>query len=274
MPELPEVETLRRSLEPFILNEKIVSVDVRDTRLRRPVIPDDFLRWVDGRQIVRLARRSKYLIWHLDNEAAVVIHLGMSGRIGLFEHNDPVEKHTHILFNLAHKKQARFRDPRRFGLVEVVQPGALNEYGRFQNLGVEPLSDDFCVTDMAEHVKFSKKPIKNWIMDAQNIVGVGNIYANEALFNAGIHPTRPANSLTNDEQHRLVQSVKSVLTAAIEKGGTTLNDFRDATSEPGFFQLDLCVYHKAGESCLTCGSTIERIVLSGRSTFYCPSCQI
>lgn len=274
MPELPEVETLRRSLEPFILNEKIESVEVRDTRLRRPVIPEDFRRWVEGRRIVQVARRSKYLIWHLENAAAVVIHLGMSGRIGLFQQQDPIEKHTHIVFNLTRKKQARFRDPRRFGLVEVVEPGALNDYSRFRNLGVEPLSDEFNVKNLVEQIKFSKKPIKNWIMDAQNIVGVGNIYANEALFNAGIHPTRPANSLTNDEQQRLVQSAKSILTAAIEKGGTTLNDFRDARSEPGFFQLGLCVYHKAGESCLSCGSTIERIVLSGRSTFYCPSCQI
>jgi len=274
MPELPEVETLRKSIESLLLNALIESVNVRDTRLRWPVVPEDFSQFVEGHRIFNLTRRSKYLIWHLDNDAAVVIHLGMSGRIGLFHNTDPIEKHTHIIFNLTDNKQARFRDPRRFGLVEVVKPGELDSYYRFQSLGVEPLSEDFNVKNLAKHVKKSKKPIKNWIMDAQNLVGVGNIYANEALFDAGIHPTRPANSLTNDEQRRLVQSVKSVLTAAIEKGGTTLNDFRDARNEPGFFQLALCVYHKEGESCLTCGSTIERIVMSGRSTFYCPSCQV
>lgn len=274
MPELPEVETLRKSIEPFLLNEIIETVEIRDTRLRWPVIPEDFPRLVKGHRVTKITRRSKYLIWHLDNEAAVVIHLGMSGRIGLFQKDDPIEKHTHIIFFLSNKKQARFRDPRRFGLVEVVEPGLLKSYTRFQKLGVEPLSDDFNVKNVAKDVKKSKKPIKNWIMDAQNIVGVGNIYANEALFNAGIHPTRPADSLTNDEQRRLVHSVKSVLKAAIDKGGTTLNDFRDARSEPGFFQLDLCVYHKEGESCLTCGSVIERIVMSGRSTFYCPTCQV
>src|SRR5210317_2122581 len=128
MPELPEVETLRRSIEPFLLNQIIESVDIHETRLRWPVIPSDFPKWVEGHRIVQLTRRSKYLIWHLDNDAALIIHLGMSGRVGLFQQHDPIEKHTHIIFNLTHKKQARFRDPRRFGLVEVVEPGKLISY--------------------------------------------------------------------------------------------------------------------------------------------------
>lgn len=272
MPELPEVETLRKSIEPFLLNKRILAVDILEIRLRWPVVPNDFDRWVKNVKVIKLSRRSKYLLWHLENDAVVVIHLGMSGRLGLFQKSDPLEKHTHLIFNFK-DQQIRFRDPRRFGLVEVIPQGGLAHYPRFKNLGVEPLSSDFHQKNVAKWLKNSKKPIKNWIMDAQNIVGVGNIYANEALFDAGIHPTRPARSLKNDEQQRLVQSVKSVLAAAIDKGGTTLNDFRDARSEPGFFQLDLCVYHKEGQPCRACGRKIQRIVMSGRSTFFCPSCQ-
>ncbi|MBN1482169.1 bifunctional DNA-formamidopyrimidine glycosylase/DNA-(apurinic or apyrimidinic site) lyase [candidate division KSB1 bacterium] len=273
MPELPEVETLRRGIKSFLINKTIESVNIIDRRLRWPIIPEHFFTWVVGKKVARITRRAKYLLWHLENDAVVVIHLGMSGRLGLFENSAPIEKHTHVIFQLRERMQVRFRDPRRFGLIEVVPPGQIKSYIRFKNLGVEPLSAAFAVNKVTNVLKKSKKPIKNWIMDAQNIVGVGNIYANEALFFAGIHPTRPAHSLKSDEQRRLVQSVKSVLTTAIKMGGTTLNDFRNARSEPGFFQLELAVYQRSGQACHSCGATIERIVMSGRSTFYCPSCQ-
>jgi len=273
MPELPEVETLCKSMAPFLLDQVIVSVDVRDTRLRWPVVPLDFTKWITGNRVVNMTRRSKYLLWQFDNEATIIFHLGMSGRLGIFSDDTTIEKHTHVIFQLRDRMQVRYRDPRRFGLVEVVPPNELKTWFRFENLGVEPLSKDFGYKYVANLLKKSKKPIKNWIMDAQNVVGVGNIYANEALFRAGIHPTRPAYSLKNDEQRRLVQSVKSVLTAAIDKGGTTLNDFRNAQSEPGFFQLDLSVYQKEGQLCGLCSNIIEKIVMSGRSTFFCPSCQ-
>lgn len=273
MPELPEVETIRTSLEPCLVNARIVAVDIREARLRWPVVAADFSIWVVGNRIVSVTRRAKYLVWQLDNGAAILIHLGMSGRLAVFAAESWLENHTHLIFHLDNATQVRYRDPRRFGFVEVVPPEQLGTWFRFKNLGVEPLSLAFDQQFVARSLKKSKKPIKNWIMDAQNIVGVGNIYANEALFKAGIHPARPANSLKNDEQRRLVESVKSVLTAAINKGGTTLNDFRNAQSEPGFFQLDLAVYQNAGQVCGSCGAVIERIVMSGRSTFYCPSCQ-
>ena len=273
MPELPEVETLRRSIEPFLLNQKIVDVEIRDPRLRWPVVAQDFERWAVGPKIERLSRRSKYLLWHLDNEATVVIHLGMSGRLGRYAPSEPIEKHTHVIFVLNNNLQIRYRDPRRFGLVEMSPPGELSTYPRFKNLGVEPLSDDFNAKNLKKWLKTSKKPIKNWIMDAQNVVGVGNIYANEALFKAGIRPDRPASFLTDEEQKQLVEHIKEVLKQAISKGGTTLNDFRDASGEPGFFQLVLLVYQREGELCNRCKTPIERLTLAGRSSFFCPTCQ-
>lgn len=273
MPELPEVETLRRSIEPFLLNQRILQVEIRDPRLRWPVVPDDFLRWAVGHTIVRQTRRSKYLVWHLNNEAAIIIHLGMSGRLGRYAAQEPIETHTHVIFHFDNHQQIRFRDPRRFGLVEMSPPGQLSSYPRFKNLGVEPLSGEFNQKYVKKWRKQSKKPVKNWIMDAQNVVGVGNIYANEALFQAGIRPERPMSSLSDAELKRMVASVKHVLRQAIEKGGTTLSDFRNASGEPGFFQLVLSVYQKEGELCSRCKTPIERTVQAGRSSFYCPTCQ-
>ena len=273
MPELPEVETIRLNLEQHIINRTILDVDVHDVRLRWPVQPQDFEKWINGQAIIKLSRRSKYLIFHLDNKAAIIIHLGMSGRLGMFSGNDSMEKHTHVVFCLDNGLEIRYRDPRRFGLVEVTAPDTLSVYPRFSHLGVEPLSKKFDAAYVSSKSERSKKAIKLWIMDAQNVVGVGNIYASEALFNARIHPERPANSLTSDEQHNLASSIKLILSTAIEHGGTTLSDFRNAHGEPGYFQQELAVYQKAGDFCKTCGAEIQKIVLSGRSTFFCPACQ-
>ena len=273
MPELPEVETLRLNLEKHILDKSVQHIDVHDARLRWPVRPNDLMMWVQGETIHSLSRRSKYLVIHLSNNAAVIIHLGMSGRLGLFSHGVPLEKHTHVVFHLEDGLQIRYRDPRRFGLVEVSAPGELENYPRFRHLGVEPLSRDFNTSYVQTKLRRSKKAIKLWITDAQNVVGVGNIYANEALFKAGIHPARPANSLESNEQRKLASSVKSTLRAALKMGGTTINDFRNANGEPGFFQQVLSVYQKEGEPCTVCGSKIIKTVLSGRSTFFCPTCQ-
>ena len=273
MPELPEVETIRLNLERPLLDRTISRIDVHDTRLRWPVRPKDLKKWGRGQKFTSLTRRSKYLILHLDNNASIVIHLGMSGRLGLFPAAAPMEKHTHVVFHLDNNFQIRFRDPRRFGLVEVAAPGKLENYPRFLHLGVEPLTEEFNEDYVLHKSKRSKKAIKLWIMDAQNVVGVGNIYANEALFESGINPLRPANTLTRVELQKLIHGVKSILATAIKLGGTTIHDFRNAHGEPGFFQQTLSVYQRNGEFCATCGSEIVKIVLSGRSTFYCPCCQ-
>ncbi|RPI01376.1 MAG: bifunctional DNA-formamidopyrimidine glycosylase/DNA-(apurinic or apyrimidinic site) lyase [Calditrichaeota bacterium] len=273
MPELPEVETLCQSLKPHVLNRRILAVQVFETRLRKAVAEADLQQWVTHQTIKSLERRAKYLLWRLSNEATVVFHLGMSGRLGVFFDSSSREKHTHVVFQLENC-QVHFRDPRKFGLIDVIPPHQLARYAGFEKLGIEPLSPDFSAAAITKSVGKSKKPIKLWIMDAQNVVGVGNIYANEVLFDARIHPLRPAFTLSETETSQLVMSIKHVLKTAVNRGGTTLNDFRDAEGEPGFFQMDLQVYQKTGQLCGVCGAEIQKSLLSGRSTFYCPNCQV
>jgi len=273
MPELPEVETIRRNLQATIVNSRIITIDVHDVRLGRPVQPDQLQKWAVGHRIVSFARRAKYIIVHLDNDAAIIIHLGMSGRLGVLPASAHVEKHTHVIFHLDDNRQLRYRDPRRFGLIEITLPGAIESYAGFAKLGVEPLSAAFNAQFLADHLPKSKKAIKLWIMDAQNIVGIGNIYANEALFFAGLHPARPAASLNRVEQRKLTDSIKSTLERALQLGGTTIRDFQNTHGEPGFFQQVLSVYQREGEKCKNCGTAIIKVVVGGRSTFFCPVCQ-
>jgi len=273
LPELPEVEIIRRGLEPALISQKIISTRFFIKKLRWDVNTSDFDVYVDGEYITRLSRRGKYIIIHLDNDAAIVIHLGMSGRLGVFKKTALVEKHTHAIFHLSNGIELRFRDPRRFGSIEVAPPHTISSYPRFSHLGVEPLSNDFNPQYLKKKAKKSTRAIKLLLMDAKIVVGIGNIYANESLFYSRIDPRRPARSLSANEIKALVKSLKTVLNTAIEKGGTTLNDFRNAYGEPGFFQLELAVYARADQPCPKCESLIHKIVLGGRSTFYCPNCQ-
>lgn len=271
MPELPEIETLVRSLRPLLIGNRIITVWFSGQPLRFPLVPDDFDRWVISQEIHAVDRRGKYLIIRLQNQAALVLHLGMSGRLSVVPAAAEIEKHTHVVFDLLNNRQMRYRDPRRFGLVEVVAPASLAAYVRFAHLGVEPLSAAFT----AEYLLSlrGRQSIKSRLMDAGFVVGVGNIYANEALFHAGVSPIRPVHSIDKAEAERIVQAVCKVLRDAIQRGGTTLNDFRSAEGEPGFFQLELSVYGRHEQPCLACGTAIKKITLAGRSTFYCPRCQ-
>jgi formamidopyrimidine-DNA glycosylase len=271
MPELPEIETIRLTLGPLVLGQKIITVDIRQFMLRFPVRKEEIERWVVGQKISAVERRAKYLIFRLANEASLVFHLGMSGRLGLYKPYESAENHTHLILSLENSRQIRYRDPRRFGFIEVVQPSEI--YFRFSHLGYEPLSRSFDGLCLFEKIRTSRRTIKTLLMDSTFVVGIGNIYANEALFLAEIDPRRIAASLNRDDCHRLVGAVKTTLKKAIAKGGTTLNDFRDALGEPGFFQLELSVYGREKKKCVRCGSTICRIVTSNRSTFFCPHCQ-
>lgn len=272
MPELPEVETIRNSLRPHILNAKITKIFIGDKKLRWKVDRESFEKYIKGQTIINVNRRAKYLVWELDNEFHVIFHLGMSGRLGIFETDSTVEKHTHLIFTLFNNKQIRFRDPRRFGFVEVLPPSiSLTE--RFRLLGPEPLSTKFNGLYLYDKIHKSNRAIKQVLMDPKIVVGVGNIYANEALFMAGILPNKNSADLKTTDLERLDFSIKDVLKNAIYAGGTTLNDYRNANGEPGFFQQKLTVYGRDGKTCLKCGHQIEKIVLGQRSTFYCPSCQ-
>jgi len=272
VPELPEVETIRRGLLPHLLEKKVVAVEVRDSRLRLPVRKAELQRCI-GQRIVAISRRSKYLLLELSEGDVVVMHLGMSGRVLLVPKETPFERHDHVILSLPQGRHLRFRDPRRFGLVVVVRHDEVQAHPLFVNLGVEPLSQDFTAGYCHESGKNSDKPIKNFLMDASKIVGVGNIYANEALFRAGHAPKKKTRRLKLSDWQGLCVEIRNVLNEAIAQGGTTLNDFFNSNGESGYFQQSLKVYDRAGLPCFQCGKSIIKIILAGRSSFYCKNCQ-
>jgi formamidopyrimidine-DNA glycosylase len=273
MPELPEVETVRRSLERVMIGKKIASIHVREKRLRVTVQPWKLRRWLAAQRFVGVHRRAKYVLCEMENHAHLLIHLGMSGRLLWCPGARPLEKHDHIRFVLEDGDELRFHDPRRFGLVDAIPPGELEEYAHLRRLGVEPLSDEFSAELLFRQTRRLARPVKNYLMDGNKIVGVGNIYANEALFRAGIHPQKAVGKLRLAQWQKLVEAVRAVLEIAIASGGTTLNDFYDSNGEMGYFQQHLKVYGRERERCDVCGATIRRIVQLGRSSYYCPKCQ-
>ncbi len=273
MPELPEVETVRRTLLPRLVGRKIERILVRDRRLRFPVDVKRLQRHLRQQKISTLKRRGKYLQFQVESGDYLIIHLGMSGRLFLQQTRVPYGKHDHIAFMLDNGRQLRFRDPRRFGIVEVVAANEIDSYKRFHHLGMEPLSRRCDANYLYTLSRGLKKPIKNFLMDAAKIVGIGNIYANEALFAAAIHPQKPAGKLSRQSWQRLTTAIKKVLRRAIQKGGTTINDFHDGNGNSGYFQLSLSVYGREGEPCSRCARPIRVQRLGGRSTFYCSHCQ-
>jgi formamidopyrimidine-DNA glycosylase len=273
MPELPEVEVLRRSLQPHLIGDWIERVEVSNPALREPVETARLRRLATGRGIVGLRRRSKYLLIDLEGGRTVAVHLGMSGRLTLVPRGTPPEPHEHLAFHLGSSRRLRLRDPRRFGLVfayptkdEAVDP-------HFVHLGVEPLGPGFSGEHLARAAAGRRGPIKAFLMDAGVVVGVGNIYASESLFRAGMHPARSVARISPASWQRIAAAVGAVLRQAIAEGGTTLNDFADGEGRSGYFQVSLAVYDREGEPCLTCRRLVRRIVQAGRSTFYCSGCQ-
>ena len=273
MPELPEVETICRSLTPHINGRVLAEVEVRVARLRRPLPLAADLRALTGRRITGLERRAKYLIWHLDGGGALIIHLGMSGRLCYHRRPQPAEPHTHVIFHFQEGGEIHFRDPRRFGSLDLAAPGQLAGLPILRGLGVEPLSPAFSADYLVQRLQPTRRAVKTVIMDQRIVVGVGNIYANEALFLAGIHPLRPGCTLSPKEGAALQAAIVAVLGKAVERGGTTLTDYCDADGEPGFFQLDLAVYGREEESCPRCGRKIVRLRHEGRSAYLCETCQ-
>lgn len=273
MPELPEVEIIRRSLLPWVVGATITSIRVRERRLRCPINADQLQKFGQGQKIADISRKAKYLLLHLESKAVVIVHLGMSGQLLLCKNGTPLQKHDHVVFTLDNDKELRYNDPRRFGLIEVVSPKEAVGYKRFQNLGLEPLSEACTGRYFYECARGRKKAVKNFLTDAAIVVGVGNIYANEALFRAGVSPKRSVKTIGLKTWARICSAVKQVLKEALTQGGTTINNFRDGNGKPGFFQVSLQVYGREGKPCLRCGSAIRRVVQAGRSSFYCPHCQ-
>ncbi|WP_019029294.1 bifunctional DNA-formamidopyrimidine glycosylase/DNA-(apurinic or apyrimidinic site) lyase [Colwellia piezophila] len=269
MPELPEVEVCRLGISPHIVNQQVSQVVVRNSRLRWP-IPDE-VHSVVGLSVLKVERRAKYLLLRFST-GTLLLHLGMSGTIRVIEQDTPVAKHDHFDLVFQHGKVLRLNDPRRFGAV-LWLANDQDELGLLTKLGPEPLSDDFCAGYLFSKAKKRKVPIKTFLMNNHIVVGVGNIYANEALFQAGILPTTKAGVINEQRLDKLTDIIKKVLSAAIAQGGTTLKDFTQADGRPGYFAQSLKVYGRAGQECLTCQTKLEEIRQSNRSSVFCPNCQ-
>ena len=269
MPELPEVETTRRGIEPHLLGHTIAGAIVRNPRLRWPV-PEDLDAKVHGQQILQVRRRAKYLIIDLES-GFLLLHLGMSGNLRVVPANTPLRPHDHVDLLLDDGFVLRLHDPRRFGALLWYPAGS--EPALLANIGPEPLSPAFDGAYLAARARGKQQAVKQFIMDAQVVAGVGNIYANEALYRAGVDPARAAGRISGTRYARLAQAIKTVLQEAIEAGGTTLRDFSAPSGKPGYFVLSLQVYGREGEPCAHCGNAIRQTRIGQRSTFHCPKCQ-
>jgi formamidopyrimidine-DNA glycosylase len=270
MPELPEVETTLRGVAPYVLGQQVVGVTVRERRLRWPV--PEALESLVGVTFATARRRGKYLLFGTP-VGTVLIHLGMSGGLRVVEPTTDWKKHDHVGLLLSSGKQLRYHDPRRFGCILLADSVTPETHPLLADLGPEPLEADFTAAYLFAASRQKTGPVKPFVMDSKVVVGVGNIYANEALFMAGIRPNRPTGKITRAECERLVDAIKRVLAASIESGGTTLRDFLHEDGAPGYFKQSLRVYDREGGGCIRCTGTVKCTVLGQRATYYCPQCQ-
>ena len=270
MPELPEVETTCRGIAPHIKDQTFKKVIIRQGSLRWPV-PQTLVDKLPGLTVLSVTRRAKYILIKTA-EGTLIIHLGMSGSLRIIMDGQAPKKHDHIDFVFRDDLLLRFNDQRRFGAV-LWTTEAIDEHLLIKDLGPEPLLDDFNAQLLLKRAKHRKVPVKSFIMDSHVVVGVGNIYANEALFMAGIHPERHAGTITLAEYETLVNAIKIILKRAIEQGGTTLRDFVNEAGKPGYFKQQLQVYGRKNQACLTCNHTLTEVRLSNRSTIFCAVCQ-
>ena len=283
MPELPEVETTRRGITPHALGQTIETVEIHDYRLRWP-IPPTLPKTLAGRTLTGLERRSKYLLFRFerargksesDRHGTLLVHLGMTGSLRWYSGAAPIPSrrlHDHVDIRFGSGALLRYHDPRRFGAM-LWLPGSAPQHPLLADLGPEPFSDAFHAEGLRTSLQRRSVAIKLALMDNHVVVGVGNIYANEALFRAGIRPTRPANRVSRQRLAVLVDTVRATLAEAIAKGGSTLRNYVDSRGKPGYFQLDYAVYGRGGLPCRTCGAPLREVRLGGRATTYCPKCQ-
>ena len=269
MPELPEVEVCRLGISPHVINNKVIKVIVRNAQMRWP-IPEE-VQTIVGQSVIAVDRRAKYLLLRFDT-GTLLMHLGMSGTIRVIDKTTPVAKHDHFELVFINGSVLRLNDPRRFGAVLWLEKHQ-DEQGLLSKLGPEPLSDDFCHDYLFIKAKNRKIPIKTFLMNNHIVVGVGNIYANEALFLARILPTAKAGDISKKRYNNLTDIIKRVLSAAIEQGGTTLKDFTQVDGRPGYFAQSLFVYGRAGQLCMTCKTRLLEVRQANRSSVYCPNCQ-
>lgn len=272
MPELPEVEVVRRGLTPQIAGRKILQTTWSGKPLRLPVPLFACQQAIEGHKIREIDRRGKYLLIRMDNSAVLAIHLGMSGRLGLFPETAPVTRHDHLCWRLDNGMELRFNDSRRFGSVQVFETRT-EEEAFFILLGPEPFEKSFCAAYLFQNAGNRRRPVKNFLMDGRVVAGIGNIYASEILYAAHVNPATAARNLSRGRWEKIVQAVRLILDRAIACGGTTVADFVDSSGNAGNFQIQLQVYGRAGEPCRRCGARIIKSLMAGRSTYYCPQCQ-
>lgn len=270
MPELPEVETSRRGIMPWIVDQQVTRVVVRDRRLRWPV-PTDLEKKLTGQRVHAVERRAKYLLFHT-NAGTALMHLGMSGSLRIIDPAEPPAKHDHVDIQLGNGKALRFRDPRRFGSLLWADDDVMT-HPLLSRLGPEPLGVTFDGDYLWRRARGRSVTIKQFIMNAEIVVGVGNIYASEALFEAGIHPLRQARRVSRVRMEQLAAAIRAVLERALAAGGTTLRDFHGGDGEPGYFRQQLNVYDRLDEPCRVCAKPVSARVLGQRSTYYCTHCQ-
>ena len=269
MPELPEVETSRRGIAPYLVGERIDSIDIRDRRLRWPV-GKEVDEHLPGATVTSVDRRAKYLLLNT-SEGTAIVHLGMSGSVYIVDRDTPASVHEHFDINLGSGKTLRYRDPRRFGSLHWTDDPF--RHWLLRDLGPEPLSEDFTGDYLWSTSRGRRIAVKPFVMNAAIVVGVGNIYASESLFLAGIHPRRAAGRIARHRYEALADAIKAVLQKAIKAGGTTLRDFYGGDGQAGYFRHELTVYDREDEPCLHCGKPISAIVLGQRATYYCKNCQ-
>ncbi len=282
MPELPEVETVRRGLQPVMEDRVILRADVRRPDLRWP-LPEHMAERLAGQRVLTLRRRSKYILADLSSAETLIVHLGMSGRIlisgdtlGTFHHEHPAaEKHDHVILDMEGGVRVTFNDARRFGAMDLVETGRVDEHWLLAGLGPEPLGNAFDEAYLVSRLKGRNTPIKAALLDQRVVAGLGNIYVCEALHRAGISPKRKAGRISEARLRKLVPVIRDVLREAIAAGGSSLRDYRQTDGDLGYFQHTFRVYDREGQPCVTpgCTGTVARVVQSGRSSFYCPVCQ-
>lgn len=270
MPELPEVETTRRGIEPLVCNKTIAGLTVRNGSLRWPV-PDFLPDILPGQRILAIERRSKYLLFRLDR-GTLIIHLGMTGHLRLLSAGSERRLHDHVEIHFSDGTTLCYNDSRRFGAI-LWTGGEPLEHDRLRGLGPEPLAGEFTPAYLFKRSRQRSVAVKAFLMDAKVVVGVGNIYANEALFRAGIAPQRPAGKVGRRGYEKLVVAVREILSAAIAAGGTTIRDFADTEGRPGYFSQELRVYGRGGMPCMNCHEPVRLVRLGQRATYFCPVCQ-
>ncbi|HEY2419826.1 MAG TPA: DNA-formamidopyrimidine glycosylase [Neobacillus sp.] len=273
MPELPEVETVRKTLKKLVSNKQIENITVYWPKIiKNPLEVEQFIDALKGETIVEVGRRGKFLIIYTENYA-LISHLRMEGKYGLYPKEQPMDKHTHVIFHFTDATELRYRDVRKFGTMHLFKKGDEFLKPPLVDLGPEPFSEEFTKEYLGKKLAATNRKIKPALLDQKLFVGLGNIYVDEALFRAGIHPEHSASTLTEVEIAKLHQEIVTTLTEAVKKGGSTIRSYLNSQGEIGMFQLELYAYGRKGEQCKNCGAPIEKTVVGGRGTHFCPNCQ-